>query len=81
MAHFGQIWIDGDGHQVTTETERQPLVTKIAKVERRVTNDITTEHVLGGDDLSDTSPYPQGECLSNLNLVGATGLEPVTSRM
>lgn len=78
-AYFAQIWIDDDGHQVTPQTQQQPLVARIAESARwQSHNKNTAKRPLGGVDLQGTGQYFLAACSSKTDLVRPKGLEPLT---
>jgi site-specific DNA recombinase len=79
-AYFSHIWIDDDGHQVTPDTQCQPLVAQIHESTHMiVSNERATERLLGGSESLERGLYSQAACSSNDTLVRRKGLEPLAS--
>lgn len=77
-AFFTHIWIDDDQHRVNPTTQPQPIVTHIHQQARqKQAENKGTESLLSAFETS----YSLGIYSNMTNLVGVTGLEPVTSRM
>jgi DNA invertase Pin-like site-specific DNA recombinase len=75
VAYFAQIWIDDDGHQITTETQQQELVAHITGTAPQHAHDGQASKLTpGGLDSPNMSLFFQGACSSNTHLVPDRGL-------